>query len=409
MPFGSGSGGFDGFMSQAGPSCSSSFQHEDPAPAGLDGACHVTASFSTRGTGSFGTRGTVSFGGCSTVTDIDANMEEALHASGEARIAAEVRRRAFESESQASGTDGSSGVPPGFAGDENRRESTSFGSSATPYEYPSYHDADMQSVPATVPDMFNYGIGVEPWAMPGAAASNPWLAMAATHRAMAEQCERLAWASSANGVDMADLMFDGGYPCLPPFWQGSETPFTKEGRPRRAARHEARAPPKAEAAPETEKVTVMLRNLPNDYDRDMLLELLTSHGFGGCFDFVYLPIDFKKGANLGYAFINMVTHEDALNIHEKLSGYNGWALASSKVCEVAWGAPDHQGLQKHIERYRNSPVMHDEVPDKYRPMLFEDGKQIPFPAPTKTPRKPRIKTASRCRNEAEGSDGQEAS
>ena len=40
--------------------------------------------------------------------------------------------------------------------------------------------------------------------------------------------------------------------------------------------------------------TVMLRNLPNDYTREMLLALLDTQGFANSYDFVYMPIDFKK-------------------------------------------------------------------------------------------------------------------
>ena len=46
-------------------------------------------------------------------------------------------------------------------------------------------------------------------------------------------------------------------------------------------------------------VTVMLRNLPNNYSRAMLLELLDSEGFAGQYDFFYLPMDFKSRASLG--------------------------------------------------------------------------------------------------------------
>lgn len=147
----------------------------------------------------------------------------------------------------------------------------------------------------------------------------------------------------------------------------------------------------------SEWVTVMLRNLPNDYSRDMILELLDSEGFAGLYDFFYLPIDFKKGANLGYAFINMVTHEAALRVQAAFHGYCRWKLGSAKVIQVSWGESEHQGLQKHVARYRNSPVMHPDVPDEYRPLVFADGQRIPFPAPTKAPRKPRIKTGCRGR------------
>lgn len=42
-----------------------------------------------------------------------------------------------------------------------------------------------------------------------------------------------------------------------------------------------------------------------------------------------------------------------------------------------------QGLEKHVEKYRNSPVMHDSVGHEARPILIQDGKRVAFPPPTK--------------------------
>merc|ERR1712079_339271 len=38
------------------------------------------------------------------------------------------------------------------------------------------------------------------------------------------------------------------------------------------------------------RTSVMVRNLPNNYTRGMLVELFESEGFGGMFDFLHLPI-----------------------------------------------------------------------------------------------------------------------
>lgn len=152
------------------------------------------------------------------------------------------------------------------------------------------------------------------------------------------------------------------------------------------------------AVQDNERTTVMLRNLPNDYTREMLLNLLHEEGFEGCYDFLYVPIDFKRSVGLGYAFVNLVSHTHAQRMFECLSGYTRWKVSSQKVLEVAWGAP-LQGLDQHVERYKNSPLMHEEVLDEFKPMLFANGKRIPFPEPTKKLRPPRGKccaTAGRC-------------
>jgi len=131
----------------------------------------------------------------------------------------------------------------------------------------------------------------------------------------------------------------------------------------------------------------MLRNLPNDYTRAMLLDLLHVEGFEGTFDFLYLPIDFRSKSGLGYAFINFSTTERAQQFCRHFTGFNRWTVGSDKVCEVSWSTL--QGLDAHIERYRNSPVMHESTPDEHKPMLFEGSERLAFPPPTKKIRVPR--------------------
>jgi len=137
-----------------------------------------------------------------------------------------------------------------------------------------------------------------------------------------------------------------------------------------------------------ERTTLMLRNIPNDYTRDMLCELLDSQGFASRYDFMYVPIDFKRMAGLGYAFVNCTSQVAAEEMIAKIHGFRNWRFNSAKVCEVVWGEP-LQGLQAHIDRYRNSPVMHGSVPDGCKPALFENGVRCPFPTPTKRIRLPR--------------------
>eukprot|EP00928_Gymnodinium_smaydae_P064224 TRINITY_DN47620_c0_g1_i1.p1 TRINITY_DN47620_c0_g1~~TRINITY_DN47620_c0_g1_i1.p1 ORF type:complete len:393 (-),score=86.41 TRINITY_DN47620_c0_g1_i1:32-1210(-) len=137
----------------------------------------------------------------------------------------------------------------------------------------------------------------------------------------------------------------------------------------------------------TVMTTVMLRNLPNCYSRRKLLELLDGEGFARTYDFAYSPVDFSSQAGLGYAFVNFMHPDDAERCRVHFDGFSKWDVESDKVCSVMWAGP-HQGLHQHIERYRNSPVMHESVPDEWKPAVFVDGSRIQFPPPTQPVRKP---------------------
>ncbi|CAE8632890.1 unnamed protein product, partial [Polarella glacialis] len=111
------------------------------------------------------------------------------------------------------------------------------------------------------------------------------------------------------------------------------------------------------------------------------------------YTFVYLPVDFTHGLGLGYALIGMEHHERAKELLQRLQGicFPG-AVDRSCRCQASWNEP-HRGLEEHIERYRNSPVMHPSMPDEYKPAIFANGVRVDFPPPTKTIRPPRIRHA----------------
>jgi len=139
---------------------------------------------------------------------------------------------------------------------------------------------------------------------------------------------------------------------------------------------------------EDTRTTVMWRNLPNSYNRASLLKLLDESGFSGLYDFVYMPIDFKTHASLGYAFINLTEPLMVQRFWQQFQGYSRWAVPSKKTSYVSW-SDSHQGFAMNVDCYRNSPVMHESVPDEYKPAVFVNGVRMSFPAPTKKLRAPR--------------------
>lgn len=130
-----------------------------------------------------------------------------------------------------------------------------------------------------------------------------------------------------------------------------------------------------------ECTTVMLRNLPCPFLREDLIKVMDAKGFKGLYNFVYLPVDFVSEMGIGYAFVNLVTTEEVKRLMLAFDGFKDWPCRSSKICVADLSVT--QGLDANIGRYRNSPVMGDEVPERFRPVLFDGTERVPFPEPTK--------------------------
>jgi hypothetical protein len=138
------------------------------------------------------------------------------------------------------------------------------------------------------------------------------------------------------------------------------------------------------------KTTVTVKNIPHNFTREMLTSLLDGAGFWARYNFLYLPADFRSMRSFGYAIINFVSHGDALCLGHVFHGYNGLldGTNSYKCLEIEWSA-SLQGLEMHVERYRDSPIMHKRVQDELKPMLFVRGHRVAFPRPTKALKMPR--------------------
>ncbi|CAE8607981.1 unnamed protein product, partial [Polarella glacialis] len=103
-------------------------------------------------------------------------------------------------------------------------------------------------------------------------------------------------------------------------------------------------------------------------------------------------IHFSSNSGFGYSFINFVNPEATILFWEHFHGFCSWVMPSDKVAEVTWSWK-HQGIAQHIERYRNSPVMHDTMPDDCKPIVMRNGARATFPPPTKKVQQPRLRAS----------------
>jgi len=144
----------------------------------------------------------------------------------------------------------------------------------------------------------------------------------------------------------------------------------------------------ADEGGEGPRTTIMLRNLPMDLSRNALLRALDDAGFAGRYCFVYLPIDFTRRRGLGYALVSASTEPEAEALLARLDGLR--PDADGEAWQASWSEPC-RSISEHIDRYRNSPVMHPSMPDEYKPVVFSEGRRMEFPMPTRPIRPPRIR------------------
>jgi RNA recognition motif-containing protein len=132
----------------------------------------------------------------------------------------------------------------------------------------------------------------------------------------------------------------------------------------------------------SERTTILLKNLHSSLTRSALLNLLDSAGFSCKYDFVYLPFKLVPNAEVqsifGYAIVNFCSAADASAAMECLRGVQ---IESQEVI-TEW-SESQQGHEVLVQRYRDSPVMHESMPEEYQPILLLNGARVEFPAPTR--------------------------
>jgi len=140
--------------------------------------------------------------------------------------------------------------------------------------------------------------------------------------------------------------------------------------------------PRARAAATCVKryTTVMVTNLPLACMVETLLGLLDAKGYSDKIDFVYAPVNVSSMLGVGYAIVNLVSHEQAKQLMLDFDGFDDWpAPLSKKACAVRWSTC--QGLDDNVARYQSSPILKHDVPASYKPALMKDGARRPLPEP----------------------------
>jgi hypothetical protein len=144
--------------------------------------------------------------------------------------------------------------------------------------------------------------------------------------------------------------------------------------------------------------TVSLKKLPANCTLSVMVATLDREGFSGYFDFVHVPVNFKTHESVGYAQVNLLDHAFSEMFCQHFQGFTNWATATN-TCEhgcVADVTAANQGIDALIDRYRNSALMHDSIPEEYKPALFRHGIRVQFPPPTIRLKAPRVRHSRQC-------------
>jgi hypothetical protein len=119
-----------------------------------------------------------------------------------------------------------------------------------------------------------------------------------------------------------------------------------------------------------EITTVMVRNVPSNVKQSGFVKALEDTGFGGSFDFCYLPSAFDTGKNKGYAFINFVSIAAYDAFGKEWHGSRRFNVrAADPALNVSAAAL--QGLERNIEKW-DAPRMRRVRNPEFRPFVVKN-------------------------------------
>ncbi|KAF7848582.1 hypothetical protein BT93_L1827 [Corymbia citriodora subsp. variegata] len=129
-----------------------------------------------------------------------------------------------------------------------------------------------------------------------------------------------------------------------------------------------------------DRTTVMIRNIPNKYTRELLIDFLDKHcqmenqkaeaegddAIISAYDFVYLPLDLRRKANLGYAFVNFTSPRAVWKFKVATNNQRWELFYSSKIRQIA--TAKYQGKEALMRHFENTVFACDS--DDFLPVTF---------------------------------------
>jgi len=97
--------------------------------------------------------------------------------------------------------------------------------------------------------------------------------------------------------------------------------------------------------------TIVVMNVPSRFSREQLLQFWPPDG---TYDLIYLPYSMQKQRRSGFVFINMTSHEEALNFTAKWHGRKIANIVGAKPLHI--GVAQVQGFIGNLKHFKDSNV-----------------------------------------------------
>jgi len=102
-----------------------------------------------------------------------------------------------------------------------------------------------------------------------------------------------------------------------------------------------------------QRTTLMIKNIPRNIMQSFLMDIINKK-FGGMFNFFYLPIDFIKKENAGYAFINFKNSKNIVDFYIEFNE-KPWPFCPNRKCFISYARI--QGFRAITQHFSSSNIM----------------------------------------------------
>ena len=102
-----------------------------------------------------------------------------------------------------------------------------------------------------------------------------------------------------------------------------------------------------------QRTTLMVKNIPRNIMQSFLMDIINKK-FEGLFNFFYLPIDFIKKENAGYAFINFKNSKNIVDFYIEFNE-KPWPFCPNRKCFISYARI--QGFRAITQHFSSSNIM----------------------------------------------------